>query len=65
MAVDFVEVVAEACLANAAARREAIALRALWPVVVHGVKLSLAIFAHRSSASTSRSRGRARRTSAT
>lgn len=39
--VDFVEVVAEACLANRLARREAIALRALWPVVVHGVKLSL------------------------
>lgn len=39
--VDFVEVVAEACLANGAARREAIALRALWPVALHGVKLSL------------------------
>ena len=39
--VDFVEVVAEACLANGALRREAIALRAIWPIVVHGVKLSL------------------------
>lgn len=40
-ALEFVEVVAEACLANSVARREAIALQALWPVVVHGVKLSL------------------------
>jgi len=39
--VDFVEIVAEACLANAAARREALALRALWPIALHGVKLSL------------------------
>jgi uncharacterized protein (UPF0276 family) len=39
--VDFVEVVAEACLANAAARREALAIRAVWPVALHGVKLSL------------------------
>jgi uncharacterized protein (UPF0276 family) len=39
--VDFVEVVAEACMANPAARREANACRALWPVITHGVKLSL------------------------
>lgn len=39
--VDFVEVVAEACMANPAARREANACRALWPVIPHGVKLSL------------------------
>jgi uncharacterized protein (UPF0276 family) len=39
--VDFVEVVAETCFAQARARREAEALRALWPVVPHGVKLSL------------------------
>lgn len=39
--VDFVEVVAEACMANPAARREAHACKALWPVIPHGVKLSL------------------------
>jgi len=39
--IDFVEVVAEACLVDARARREALALRELWPVVPHGVKLSL------------------------
>lgn len=39
--VSFVEVVAEACMANRLARREALANRALWPVVPHGVKLSL------------------------
>lgn len=40
-AVDFVEVVAEACMANRSALREANACRALWPVIPHGVKLSL------------------------
>lgn len=40
-AADFVEVVAEACFASPAARREAIALARVWPVVPHGVKLSL------------------------
>ena len=39
--VDFVEVVAETCFVQPAARREAQALTALWPVVPHGVKLSL------------------------
>lgn len=39
--VAFVEVVAEACMANPLARREALASRAIWPVVPHGVKLSL------------------------
>ncbi len=39
--VRFVEVVAEACMANPLARREALAATALWPVVPHGVKLSL------------------------
>lgn len=40
-AVDFVEVVAEACYAQRGAWREACALAAMWPVVPHGVKLSL------------------------
>lgn len=39
--VDFVEVVAETCFVQPAARREAQALTELWPVVPHGVKLSL------------------------
>jgi len=39
-AVDFVEVVAEACR-DPAQRREAVALAELWPVIPHGVKLSL------------------------
>ncbi len=39
--VDFVEVVAETCFTQGHARREAVALAALWPVVPHGVKLSL------------------------
>lgn len=39
--VDFVEVVAETCFANPASRREARALAEIWPVVPHGVKLSL------------------------
>jgi uncharacterized protein (UPF0276 family) len=39
--VDFVEVVAESCFAQAAQRREACATAEIWPVVVHGVKLSL------------------------
>lgn len=38
--VDFVEVVAEACR-DPAQRREAVALAELWPVIPHGVKLSL------------------------
>src|SRR3954447_2316193 len=39
--VDFVEVVAEACFASPAAHREAVAVSRVWPVVPHGVKLSL------------------------
>ncbi|NUP13206.1 MAG: DUF692 domain-containing protein [Polyangiaceae bacterium] len=39
--VDFVEVVAETCFAEGSARREAVALARMWPVVPHGVKLSL------------------------
>ncbi|MBK7584118.1 MAG: DUF692 domain-containing protein [Myxococcales bacterium] len=39
--VDFVEVVAESCFVQPATRREARALTELWPVVPHGVKLSL------------------------
>ncbi len=39
-AVDFVEVVAEACR-DPVSRREVVALAELWPVVPHGVKLSL------------------------
>jgi uncharacterized protein (UPF0276 family) len=39
-AVDFVEVVAEACR-EPAQRREAAALAEIWPVIPHGVKLSL------------------------
>lgn len=39
--VDFVEVVAETCFAQPAARREARAIAEVWPVVPHGVKLSL------------------------
>ena len=38
--VDFVEVVAEACR-DPAQRREASALAEIWPVIPHGVKLSL------------------------
>ena len=38
--VDFVEIVAETCR-DAAARREAAAVAEVWPVVPHGVKLSL------------------------
>jgi len=40
-AVDFIEVVAETCFAQPALRREACAAAELWPVVPHGVKLSL------------------------
>jgi uncharacterized protein (UPF0276 family) len=39
--VDFVEVVAETCFAQPAVCREARALAEMWPVVPHGVKLSL------------------------
>jgi len=39
--VDFVEVVAETCYTQRATRREACALAEIWPVVPHGVKLSL------------------------
>jgi len=39
--VDFVEVVAESCFVQPALRREAQALTELWPVIPHGVKLSL------------------------
>lgn len=40
-ALDFIEVVAESCFVSTQAWREAVALRELWPVVPHGVKLSL------------------------
>jgi uncharacterized protein (UPF0276 family) len=40
-AVDFIEIVAETCFADERLRREAIALSEMWPVVPHGVKLSL------------------------
>jgi hypothetical protein len=39
--VDFVEIVAEACYTQRASRREACAVAEIWPVVPHGVKLSL------------------------
>lgn len=39
--VDFVEVVAENALAHPSARREARAIAEIWPVALHGVKLSL------------------------
>ena len=39
--VGFVEIVAETCFAQEKARREAAALTEVWPVVPHGVKLSL------------------------
>jgi uncharacterized protein (UPF0276 family) len=40
-AVEFIEIVAETCYAQARARRECAALAEIWPVVPHGVKLSL------------------------
>lgn len=39
--VDFIEVVAETCYTQATTRREAIAMSERWPVIPHGVKLSL------------------------
>lgn len=39
--VGFVEVVAESCYVNSKLRREALALARMWPVALHGVKLSL------------------------
>ncbi len=39
--VDFVEIVAETCYTQRATRREACAIREMWPVIPHGVKLSL------------------------
>ncbi len=39
--VDFIEIVAETCFTSSGARREALALSRIWPVVPHGVKLSL------------------------
>ena len=39
--VDFIEVVAETCFTQGSTRREARALGEVWPVVPHGVKLSL------------------------
>ncbi len=39
--VDFVEIVAETCFTQKGTRREAAALGEIWPVVPHGVKLSL------------------------
>lgn len=41
-AVDFLEVVAESLFSRADWKREAIALGEMWPIVPHGVKLSLA-----------------------
>lgn len=38
---DFVEVVAETCVVQSRARREALAAAEIWPVIPHGVKLSL------------------------
>lgn len=38
---DFVEVVAETCFVQPEARREARAIAEVWPVIPHGVKLSL------------------------
>ena len=40
-AVDFLEVVAESCFANHRIRREVQAFAEMWPIVPHGVKLSL------------------------
>jgi hypothetical protein len=40
-AADFLEVVAEPCFASRSARREVEALAEIWPVVPHGLKLSL------------------------
>lgn len=39
--VDFIEIVAEGCFVQPKLRDEALALARMWPVVVHGVKLSL------------------------
>lgn len=39
--VDWLEVVAESCMAPGPAHRELLALAEIWPVVPHGVKLSL------------------------
>lgn len=39
--VDFVEIVAETCFSQRAARRQARAISEVWPVIPHGVKLSL------------------------
>jgi uncharacterized protein len=39
--VDFVEIVAETCYTQRESRREACAIAEIWPVVPHGVKLSL------------------------
>jgi len=39
--VDFVEVVAETCYTQRSTRREACAIREIWPVIPHGVKLSV------------------------
>jgi uncharacterized protein len=39
--VDFVEIVAETCFTQRHTRREAAAIGEIWPVVPHGVKLSL------------------------
>lgn len=39
--IDFIEIVAEGCFVQPKLRDEALALARVWPVVVHGVKLSL------------------------
>ena len=40
-AVDFVEIIAESCFASEPMRREAQGLAEIWPVLPHGIKLSL------------------------
>ncbi len=39
--IELLEVVAESCFVQPAAWREAVALASMWPVIPHGVKLSL------------------------
>ncbi len=39
--VGFVELIAESCLADNAMRREALGIAEIWPVLPHGIKLSL------------------------
>lgn len=39
--VNFVEIIAESCFADGPQRREALGLAEIWPVLPHGIKLSL------------------------